>query len=141
MSCKYLSKALNGNLRCRYYKRHIISLSECKNCLNFILVTNKPISKRSSKLNKLEKERDKNLIKQDYCEYCGIYSKLDSHEVYGGSNRKRSIENRFVALICRNCHQNEKIITELKIKYQKEYEKTHTREEFIKLIGKSYIKE
>lgn len=59
----------------------------------------------------------------------------------GGSNRKRSIENRFVALICRNCHQNEKIITELKIKYQKEYEKTHTREEFIKLIGKSYIKE
>ena len=59
----------------------------------------------------------------------------------GGSNRKRSIENGFVTLICRNCHQNEKIIAKLKIKYQKKYEKTHTREEFIKLIGKSYIKE
>lgn len=140
MSCKYLSKALNGNLRCKY-KKQIITLQTCKNCSNFILVTNKPISKRSSKLNKLEKERDKNLIKKGYCEYCGIYSKLDSHEVYSGCNRKRSILNGFVALICRNCHQNEKIIAELKIKYQKEYEKTHTREEFIKLIGKSYIKE
>lgn len=140
MSCKYLSKALNGNLRCKY-KKQIITLQTCKNCSNFILVTNKPISKRSSKLNKLEKERDKNLIKQGYCEYCGIYNNLDSHEVYSGSNRKRSILNGFVALICRNCHQNEKIIAELKIKYQKEYEKTHTREEFIKLIGKSYIKE
>ena len=140
MSCKYLSKALNGKLRCKY-KKQIITLQTCKNCLNFILATNKPISKRSSKLNKLEKERDKNLIKNGYCEYCGIYSQLDSHEVYSGCNRKRSILNGFVALICRNCHQNEKIIAELKIKYQKEYEKTHTREEFIKLIGKSYIKE
>lgn len=83
MSCKYLSKALNGNLRCKC-KKQAIRLQTCKNCSNFILATNKPISKRSSKLNKLEKERDKNLIKKSYCEYCGIYSKLDSHEVYRG---------------------------------------------------------
>ena len=82
MSCKYLSKALNGNLRCKY-KKQIITLQTCKNCLNFILATNKPISKRSSKLNKLEKERDKNLIKKGYCEYCGCYyDRLDPHEVY-----------------------------------------------------------
>lgn len=99
------------------------------------------IKKKSSKQAKLERDRDKNLIKKGKCEYCHKYSdRLDPHEVYGGSNRKRSIKNKFVALLCRNCHDNEKVIEELKKKYQKEYEKTHTREEFIKLIGKSYLK-
>ena len=99
------------------------------------------IKKKSSKQAKLERERDKNLIKKGKCEYCHKYSdRLDPHEVYGGSNRKRSIKNKFVALLCRNCHDDNKVIEELKKKYQKEYEKKHTREEFIKLIGKSYIK-
>jgi hypothetical protein len=99
------------------------------------------IKKRSSKQAKLERERDKGLIKKGKCDYCGRYfDKLDPHEVYGGSNRKRSIKNKFVALLCRNCHDDNKVLKELKVKYQKEYEKTHTREEFIKLIGKSYIK-
>lgn len=34
---------------------------------------------------------------------------------------------------------NKEMDLELKRVYQKEYEKTHTREEFIKLIGKSYL--
>lgn len=98
------------------------------------------IKKRSNKQAKLERNRDKNLIKQGKCDYCHKYfDKLDPHEVYGGSNRKRSIKNKFVALLCRNCHDNNEILKELKKKYQKEYEKTHTREEFINLIGKSYL--
>ena len=98
------------------------------------------IKKRSSKQAKLERNRDKNLIKKGKCDYCHRYfDKLDPHEVYGGSNRKRSIKNKFVALLCRNCHDDNKVIEELKKKYQKEYEKKHTREDFIKLIGKSYI--
>lgn len=44
-----------------------------------------------------------------------------------------------MALICRNCHDSEEALLELKKKYQEEYEKTDTREEFIKLIGKSYL--
>ena len=99
------------------------------------------IKKKSSKQAKLERDRDKGLIKKGKCEYCHKYSdRLDPHEVFGGSNRTRSIKNKFVALLCRNCHDDNKVIKELKVKYQKEYEKTHTREEFIKLIGKSYIK-
>ena len=99
------------------------------------------IKKKSSKQAKLERERDKDLIKKGKCEFCGKYSdKLDPHEVYGGSNRKRSIKNKFVALLCRNCHDNQKVIEELRKKYQREYEKEHTREDFIKLIGKSYLK-
>lgn len=99
------------------------------------------IKKKSNKLAKLERERDKKINKEGYCEFCGRYSnRLDPHEVYGGANRKRSIKKKFVALLCRKCHDNEEILNILKVKYQKEYEITHTREEFIKLIGKSYIK-
>ena len=98
------------------------------------------IKKKSSKLAKLERQRDKELIKTGICECCGkVCKKLDPHEVYGGSNRKRSIKNKFIKLLCRECHSNEKVIAQLRIDTQKEYEETHTREEFIKLIGKSYL--
>ena len=99
------------------------------------------IKKKSSKLAKLERQRDKNIIKSGICDCCHKYSKrLDPHEVYGGSNRQRSMKNGFVKLLCDKCHSNEKKIMQLRKDVQKEYEKTHTRDEFIKLIGKSYIK-
>lgn len=98
------------------------------------------IKKKSKKLAKLERQRDKDIVKEGICEFCGKYSKrLDPHEVYGGSNRKRSVKNKFVKLICPRCHSNEAIINHLRIDTQKEYMKTHTKEEFINLIGKSYI--
>lgn len=98
------------------------------------------IKKKSSKLAKLERQRDKGLVKSGICENCGKFSKrLDPHEIYGGSNRKRSIAHKFVKLLCRKCHDNEKIINQLRIDIQKEYEKNHTRNDFIKLIGKSYL--
>lgn len=98
------------------------------------------IKKKSKKLAKLERQRDKGIVKEGICEFCGKYSKqLDPHEIFGGSNRKRSIKNKFIKLLCRECHSNEKIINQLRIDTQKEYMKTHTEEEFIKLIGKSYL--
>lgn len=101
---------------------------------------NAEIKKKSSKLAKLERQRDKELTKSGKCEYCGkVCKKLDPHEVYGGSNRKRSIVNNFVKLLCRECHSNKDVIKQLRIDTQKEYEKNHTREEFITLIGKSYL--
>lgn len=99
------------------------------------------IKKKSKKQSKLERQRDKGLIKKGICECCGRYSKrLDPHEVYGGSNRTRSIKYKFVKLICPECHSSESKIMQLRIDTQKEYEETHTREEFIEVIGKSYIK-
>ena len=98
------------------------------------------LKKKSNKLIKIERQRDKKLIKEGKCDYCHKYFKhLDPHEIYGGSNRKRSIKNGFIKLLCRKCHSNQKILLQLKIDSQKEFEKTHTREEFISLIGKSYI--
>ena len=50
------------------------------------------IKKKSKKLAKLERQRDKGIVKEGICEFCGKYSKrLDPHEIFGGSNRKRSI--------------------------------------------------
>jgi hypothetical protein len=99
------------------------------------------IKKRSKKQDKIERQRDKNRVKEGKCDYCKKEKKrLDPHEVYGGSNRKRSILNNFVKMLCRECHSSEAIINQLRIDAQKEFEKTHTREEFIKIIGKSYIK-
>lgn len=100
------------------------------------------IKNKSTKLAKLERQRDRNMVKEGICEFCGNYSKhLDSHEVYGGSNRKRSILHGFVKKLCRECHSNKKIIEKLRIDVQIEFEQTHTREEFIAIIGKSYLKE
>lgn len=99
------------------------------------------IKKKSKKLSKLERKRDKDIVKEGICEICGKYSKrLDPHEIFGGSNRKRSIKNKFIKLLCRECHSSEEIINQLRIDTQKEYEKTHTRQEFIDLIGKNYIR-
>ena len=143
MYCKNMSKCLNGKLKCKKTKEYI-NYQDCnKNCSNFIVVTNKPINKVTNKQKQLEKNRY-SIFTNNYnkCFYCGKQNeKLDLHEVYGGSNRKRSMQNGLVIPLCRNCHSNEKIISYLRIQLQKEYEKNHSREQFIQLIGKNYIKE
>lgn len=74
------------------------------------------------------------------CYYCGKrLGKIDKHEVFGGSNRQRSMRNGLVVGLCNVCHSDEAIINELRKDLQREYEKNHTREDFIKLIGKSYL--
>lgn len=142
MICKHITKRSyqrQAYIYCRKLKKKI-TYDICKSCLKFESRDYKPINKRTSKQAKLERDRDKGLIKSGICQNCGRYSyKLDPHEIYGGSNRKRSILNNFVVLLCRNCHDNEKVVEKLRKKYQKEYEKNHTREEFIKLIGMSYL--
>lgn len=83
----------------------------------------------------------------DKCFFCGRPAEC-IHEVYfGTANRKISIENGFCAGLChqehnlssRSVHNDREMDLELKKAYQKEYEKTHTRNQFIKLIGKSYL--
>lgn len=141
MNCIYLtirSKKYEKYKFCRLKKKTIND--DCKKCLEKQFRKYKDIKKKSNKLSKLERERDKGTTKKGICEYCGCYSeRLDPHEVFGGSNRQRSIKNKFVKLICRNCHDDEEVIKELRKKVQREYEEKHSREEFIELIGKSYL--
>lgn len=97
--------------------------------------------KKSSKLAKLERDRYSIFTeKWGICYYCHTNKgEMDKHEVYGGSNRQRSMKYGLVVPLCRKCHSNELVIKDLRKWCQKEYEKTHSREEFIKIIGKSYI--
>lgn len=83
----------------------------------------------------------------DKCYFCGQPAQC-THEVYfGTANRQISIRNGFCVGLCHkhhnmsnnSVHNNRKMDLILKRKYQAEYEKTHTREEFIELIGKSYL--
>lgn len=143
MYCKYISKCLNGKIRCKKHKVYIIYPFDCQNCSDFIFKTNKPIKNKTNKKKQLENNRY-SIFTNDFsrCFKCKRkFDRLDLHEVYGGSNRKRSILNGFVVPLCRECHSNEEIIKELRIILQKEYEKEHSREDFIKIIGKNYIKE
>lgn len=141
-NCMYLTqrtKKYKPYFFCRLNKQ-VITFNDCKNCSEIKYKEVKPIKKKTNKLAKLERQRDKNLIKAGICEYCGKYSeRLDPHEIYGGSNRKRSIKYKFVKLICPECHSSENKIMQLRIDVQKEFEKTHTRAEFIAIVGKSYL--
>lgn len=94
-------------------------------------------------------ERYSILNNLDKCFFCGK-PKECIHEVYHGTaNRKISIKNGFCVGLCHEHHNmsNDSVHAkpnkdkDLKLKqvYQEEYEKTHSREEFIRLIGKSYL--
>lgn len=144
MYCKNLLKRHRQTkivFYCKNYKRYIDYKIDCENCLKRNLVRNKGIKNKTNKQKKLENNRFSIFTNNlNRCYYCKIENiDLDLHEVYGGSNRIRSIKNGLVVPLCRNCHSDEKIINKLRKKLQREYEKTHSREDFIRLIGKSYI--
>lgn len=83
----------------------------------------------------------------DKCYFCGTKAQCIHEVFFGTSNRKKSIENGFCIGLCNKHHNmsnnsvhfNKKMDLELKQLYQKEFEKKYTRDEFIKLIGKSYL--
>lgn len=103
----------------------------------------KKLKNRTEKQKKLEESRYSILTDNMYrCYICGK-PKDDIHEIYPGSKRIISIKNGLCIPICRECHQeiqnNEVKMLIYKMMCQKVYEKTHTREEFIKLIGRNYL--
>lgn len=82
------------------------------------------------------------------CYLCGSAWNIEEHHIFGGNpNRRISEENGFKVNLCHNCHNEPPVgahhnrSTDLYLKKlcQREYEKTHTREEFMALIGKNYL--
>ena len=71
----------------------------------------------------------------------------DHHIFFGTSNRKNSERHGFKANLCLGhhrmgseaVHNNREMDLKLKEMCQEEYEKTHTRQEFVQIIGKSYL--
>lgn len=86
----------------------------------------------------------------DRCWFCGTTQNLHTHHIYfGGANRAISEKHGFTVRLCAihhnlggngQCvHRCREMDLELKRACQEAYEEEHSREEFIKLIGKSYI--
>lgn len=92
---------------------------------------------------------DSVIQKDRECYICGSCDRLESHHIYGGvANRSISEELGYKVWLCFEHHRgtngvhgkNGKSAMEyLHRKGQEHFEQTGTREEFIKLFGKSYL--
>lgn len=71
----------------------------------------------------------------------------EDHHVYDGPNRRMSEENGFKVKLCiphhrtgpEAAHVNSKSMRLIQEDVQREYEKTHTRKQFLDLIGRNYL--
>lgn len=116
----------------------------CYSCNDKEYKEYKPMKKETSKQKKLEENRYSILTNNlNKCYVCKIRKKDDIHEIYAGAKKQTSMKNGFCIPICRRCHNeiqnDEEKMLVYKKRCQQEYEKTHTREEFIKLIKRNYL--
>lgn len=82
------------------------------------------------------------------CFVCGRKDDIHTHHVYEGTaNRKKSDKDGMIVYLCGRHHNlstdgvhfNKTLDLAIKKLAQRKYEETHTREEFIKRYGKSYL--
>ncbi len=98
---------------------------------------------KTSKLRKLEKNRYSILTEDlEHCFICQ-QSSVDIHEIYGGCNRKVSMQNGFCVPLCREHHR---LVTDyplsnrnLQVKCQSKFEEINSRDKFMRLIGRNYL--
>ena len=105
-----------------------------------------------------EKEKDSILHTQyfrDQCYMCmqqGDYSLkpvLEKHHVFMGPLRKISEKEGLYVYLCPECHRYGKhavhrdyaVCRMIQQEAQKKYEETHSRAEFMRIMGRSYIQE
>ena len=82
------------------------------------------------------------------CYRCQKHGVTECHHIFYGKNRKISDKLGFWVHLCPECHRGtngvhgkngHEIDMDLKKMCQWTYEQTHSREEFIEKIGRSYI--
>lgn len=81
------------------------------------------------------------------CYICKTTSNLERHHILGGPLRKISEREGFTVYLCHwhhneppmGIHHNRKAMDALRAECQREYEKSHTREEWMRLIGRNYL--
>ena len=82
-----------------------------------------------------------------HCFICGRICATHKHHIFGASNRSNSENLGLWVYLCPECHNmsnrgvhnNRKNDLMLKKIAQREFEKTHTREQFISIIGRNYL--
>lgn len=83
------------------------------------------------------------------CYLCGSTQWIENHHVFGGPYRKASERHGMTVNLCHFCHNepplgvhhNKAMNLQLKREFQRRFEATHSRAEFRKVFGKSYILE
>lgn len=81
------------------------------------------------------------------CFLCGSHACLESHHIFGGANRKWSEKYGLKVWLCHACHNeppygvhyDKRSMDNLRRIGQYEFEKTHTREEFMRIFGRNYL--
>lgn len=111
---------------------------------------------KTQKKKKKRMKHPKSLLheKNGTCYLCmlldGNYKKhlfIDEHHIFGGPNRKHSEETGMKVWLCldhhtmgplavHNCPETMRLMHRIG---QQEYEKTHSRQQFIETFGKSYL--
>ena len=104
--CKYLSRCLNGDLKCKLFRQHI-TLNQCKNCLDFILEQNKAIKKVSKKRVLVKTDIYKQVLERDKCcRLCGTTNNLHLHHIKYRSEAKDLInEPSNLIMLCSEHHR------------------------------------
>lgn len=80
------------------------------------------------------------------CIICGSEKVQIHHCLYGRGVRKLADQDGYIVPLCwahhlgdQGVHFNSRLDADLKKKCQEHFEETHTREEFIRRYGKSYL--
>ena len=83
------------------------------------------------------------------CYLCGSTQWIETHHVFSGPYRKASERHGMTVNLCHFCHNepplgvhyNKAMNHQLKREFQRRFEATHSRAEFRRIFGKSYIME
>lgn len=144
--CKYLrqrQKKYKWYGYCTKFKKEVsLYCKECKGNIEY--KEQRTLKSRTNKQAKREKERF-SIIYRDLTKCCNCGSKIgiEKNEVFEGSYRQTSIRYGMVCPFCKICHSqfHNDIMFNLfyKVMFEKEFLKTHSKEEFIKIFGQDYI--
>lgn len=107
MYCKYLSKSLRNDFKCKKYKRYINYNVDCKNCLDFILVKTKPIKKVSKNRIFVTDETYNKVYERDNgeCQLCYNTNIELHHIIYKSEDKKLINEPNNCIMLCSKCHK------------------------------------
>ena len=89
----------------------------------------------------MKNDYQKIVDEQPYCQLCGSTNWLEIHHIFEGRNRSNSTKYGMLVRLCSTCHKwvHSTNYDGLKKKAQIEFEKTHSREEFIKIFRRNYL--
>lgn len=149
MNCVYLKQKLNRTMYCKK-KKQLINFSDCSCCSMKEYNNSKHNTLKKITPTLIEKQKNRFSIiyhNLNVCCSCRLksskYNKIDLNEVYEGAKRQASMTYGFIIPLCRQCHTRFHNDREFALKYKKmfqqEFEKTHSRQEFLNIIHKNYL--